>query len=285
MFAIVEKDDLAAQVYRYVVYAPAVARKAKAGQFVILRIDEDGERIPITIADWDPLKGTITIFVQAVGKTTIQLSTMHAGDYLADVVGPLGLPSDVEKTGTVVAVGGGFGIAAIHPIIRAHTEIGNRTVSIIGSRTKELLLLEDEMRRVSGEVRIATDDGSYGTKGFVTTVLKQMLDEGEVIDLVVAIGPVPMMKAVSNLTKAFGIRTLVSLNPVMVDGMGMCGACRVLVHNETKFACVDGPEFDAHAVDFELLTSRLRMYHRQEALSLERYRELCRATGVLEKTA
>lgn len=277
MFRILEKNDLAAQVHRYVIEAPAVAKKARAGQFVILRIVEEGERIPITIADWDQRQGTITLFVQAVGKTTIQLSRMHQGDFIADVVGPLGNPSDVEKVGTVVALGGGFGIAAIHPIVRAHTELGNHTISIIGARTKDLLILEKEMRNVSSEVRIATDDGSYGYKGFVTGVLKEMLEAKEQIDLVLAIGPVPMMKAVSDLTRPYGIKTLVSLNPIMVDGTGMCGACRVQVHGETKFACVDGPEFDAHEVDFELLTHRLKMYKKQEEISLRRYEEKCSA--------
>ena len=269
MFPIIEKNDLAAKVYRYVIDAPQIVKKAKAGQFVILRLHEDGERIPITLADWDVVRGTITLYVQAVGKTTIMMSRMKAGDSLMDVVGPFGIPSHVEKGKTFVAIGGGFGIAAIHPIVRAHKLTGNRTISIIGARSKELLLMENEMRAISDEVRIATDDGSYGTKGFVTTILKSMLEKNEPIDVVLAIGPVVMMKAVSDLTKPRGVQTLVSLNPIMMDGTGMCGACRVVVGNKMQFACVDGPEFDAHAVDFYLLVARQKMYSPQEKISLD----------------
>ena len=275
MFLILEKNELAAKVFRYVIVAPNVVKKAKAGQFVILRLYEDGERIPITLADWDTAKGTITLYVQAIGKTTIMMSMMKAGDFLMDVVGPFGIPSHVEKGKTFVALGGGFGIAAIHPIVRAHKLIGNRTISVIGARSRELLIMEKEMRAISNEVRIATDDGSYGTKGFVTTILKTMLEAKEPIDVVLAIGPVVMMKAVSELTKPYGVQTLVSLNPIMMDGTGMCGACRVIVGDKMQFACVDGPEFDGHAVDFNLLMSRQKMYSPQEKISLDIFEKIC----------
>ena len=285
VFRIIEKNDLAAKVYRYVLEAPNVVKKAKAGQFVILRLVEDGERIPITIADWDVSRGTITIYVQAVGKTTTMMSLMKAGDSLLDVVGPFGVPSNVEKGRTLVAVGGGFGIAAIHPIVRAHSLIGNKTISIIGARSKELLIMESEIRSISNEVRIATDDGSYGTKGFVTTILKSMLEKKEQMDVVLAIGPVIMMKAVSDLTRPFGVKTLVSLNPIMMDGTGMCGACRVVVGNKMQFACVDGPEFDGHDVDFELLTARQKMYSPQEKISMEIFEKICQTEEHRESAA
>jgi len=285
VFPILEKSDLAAKVYRYVIKAPAIVKKAKAGQFVILRLNEEGERIPITLADWDTERGTITLYVQAVGKTTTMMSMMKAGDSLLDVVGPFGVPSRVEKGQTLVAVGGGFGIAAIHPIVRAHKDIGNRTISVIGARSKNLLIMEEEMRAISDEVRIATDDGSYGTKGFVTTILSSMLGQKEPMDVVLAIGPVVMMKAVSDLTKPHGIRTLVSLNPIMMDGTGMCGACRVVVGDKMKFACVDGPEFDGHMVDFPLLTARQKMYSPQEKISMEIFNKICQAQEQRETAA
>jgi ferredoxin/flavodoxin---NADP+ reductase len=285
MFTILEKNDLAAKVYRYVIEAPNVARKAKAGQFVILRLIDDGERIPITLADWDAAAGTITLYVQAIGKTTTIMSQMNTGDALIDIVGPLGVPSHVEKGKTLVALGGGFGIAAIHPIVRAHQQIGNRTISIIGARSQELLIMENEMRAVSAEVRIATDDGSCGTKGFVTTILKEMLATGEAMDVVLAIGPVVMMKAVADLTRASKVETLVSLNPIMMDGTGMCGACRVMVGDSVQFACVDGPEFDAHKVDFDLLVARQKMYSPQEKLSMEIFDKMCKAQEQRETAA
>jgi len=285
VYPIVEKNDLAAKVYRYVIKAPQIVKKARAGQFVILRLHEEGERIPITLADWDAVQGTITLYVQAVGKTTTMMSMMKAGDSLMDVVGPFGVPSHVEPGKTFVAIGGGFGIAAIHPIVRAHKLIGNKTISIIGSRSKDLLLMEDEMRAISDEVRIATDDGSYGTKGFVTTILKSMLEQREPVDVVLAIGPVVMMKAVADLTRPLGVQTLVSLNPIMMDGTGMCGACRVVVGNKMKFACVDGPEFDAHAVDFELLMARQKMYSPQEKISFDIFEKICEAQEHRETAA
>ncbi len=285
VFRILEKNDLAAKVCRYVIAAPDVARKAKAGQFIILRLYDDGERIPITLADWDVEAGTITLYIQAVGKTTIMLSMMKAGDALMDIVGPLGIPSHVEKGKTLVALGGGFGIAAIHPVVRAHKLIGNRTISIIGARTRNLMLMEKEMGAISDEVRIATDDGSYGTKGFVTTILKKMLEEKEQMDVVLAIGPVVMMKAVADLTRPYRVQTLVSLNPIMMDGTGMCGACRVVVNDKMQFACVDGPEFDAHHVDFELLTARQKMYSPQEKLSMEIFEKICKTQEQRETAA
>lgn len=271
MHTIIEKTELAARVYKYVVEAPDIAVKARAGQFVIIRLNETGERIPITIADRHPEKGTITLFVQAVGKTTLQMSRMKMGDSILDVVGPLGIPSSIEKVGTVVAIGGGFGIAAIYPIVGEHTRAGNKTVSLLGARTRDLLILEDEMRKVSGEVRIATDDGSYGEKGVVTDLLKEIISSREPIGLVLAVGPLVMMKAVAEVTRPYKIKTVASMNPIMIDGSGMCGACRVMVGNKRKFACVDGPEFDAHLVDFDGLLNRMKMYLPEEKLSLEKY--------------
>lgn len=271
MFKITRKIDLSAKVFKYVIEAPDIAKKAQAGHFVIIRLDGKGERIPITIADWDSNRGTITLFVQAVGKSTIQMSRLQDGESILDVVGPLGNPSHIEKSETVVAIGGGFGIAAIHPIVRENTKIGNKTTSILGARTKDLLILEDEMRNISDEVRIATDDGSYGEKGLVTDILKEMIHRGDTLDRVIAIGPPVMMKAVADTTKAEKIKTLVSLNPIMMDGTGMCGACRVMVGGEMKFACVDGPEFDGHLVDFDGLLNRLKIYLSEEELAREKY--------------
>ncbi len=285
MYPILEKNDLASKVYRYVIAAAHIVKKAKAGQFVILRLHEGGERIPITLADWDVQRGTVTLYVQAIGKTTTLMSMMKVGDALTDVVGPFGLPSHVEQGKTFVAVGGGFGIAAIHPIVRANKLAGNKTISIIGARSKEMIIMEDEMLAISDEVRIATDDGSYGTKGFVTTILKSMLEQKEPIDVVLAIGPVIMMKAVSDLTKQYGVKTLVSLNPIMMDGTGMCGACRVIVGETMQFACVDGPEFDGHAVDFNLLMARQKMYSPQEKISMELFEKTCRTQEQRETAA
>jgi len=269
MYHILEKNDLAAKVYRYVIEAKDIALKARAGQFVIIKIDEHGERIPITIADMNANNGTLTLYVQAVGKTTTQLSLLNAGDTIMDVVGPLGEASHIEKYGTVVSIGGGFGIAAIHPIVREYKTAGNKTISIIGARSKELLIMEEEMRKISDDVRIATDDGSYGKKGLVTNVLQDMIDNNETIDLVLAIGPLIMMKAVVEVTRPHNIKTLVSMNPIMVDGTGMCGACRVSVGNETKFACVDGPEFDGHLINFDEVLIRSKMYVTEEKKSMD----------------
>ncbi len=271
MFRIVEKTSLAATITKYVVEAPFIARKRKAGNFVMLRIDEHGERIPITIADSDPARGTITLIVQAVGKTTRHLSTLSAGDSIRDVVGPLGNPTPIESFGCVVCVGGGVGTAELYPIARALHDAGNEVVTIIGGRTRDLVILEEEMRSCSGRVIVTTDDGSYGRKGIVTDPLREVLEEPAKPGAVYAIGPLPMMKAVSETTRPYGVQTLVSLNTVMVDGTGMCGGCRVTVGGRMKFACVDGPEFDGHQVDFGELMMRNRTYADMEKLSNDRH--------------
>ena len=271
MFRILEKQQLAPQVFRFVLEAPDIARKARAGQFVILRLDERGERVPLTISDSQTEKGTIALFIQVVGKTSIQMSQLNAGDSILDLAGPLGNPSEIELFGTVTLVGGGFGIAAIYPIARDLTHCGNTTISILGARTQELILLQEEMKRVSTEVLSVTDDGSNGRKGLVTDELKRLIDKGRSIDRVIAIGPPVMMKAVTDLTRSYGIKTVVSMNPIMIDGTGMCGACRVKVGEQMKFACVDGPEFDGHAVDFEGLLNRLKTYIPEEQESREKW--------------
>ena len=271
MFKILNKNHLASQVFQYLLHAPDIAQKALPGQFVIVRLDETGERIPITISDSDPIQGTLTYYVQAVGKTSVEMSHMNTGDFILDVVGPLGNPSEIDLFGTIVLVGGGFGIAAIHPIARALTKAGNKTISILGARTEELLILEKEMSIASSEVHVVTDDGSYGTKGLVTDILQILIDKKEPINRVIAIGPLVMMKAVADLTRPHNIHTLVSMNPIMIDGTGMCGACRVTVGGEMKFACVDGLEFDGHAVDFEGLHNRLKTYIPEETEAMEKY--------------
>ena len=273
MFKIVEKRDIAPKVSLFKVEAPKIAKKRKAGQFIILRIDENGERIPLTIADSDNEKGTITIIAQEVGKTTAQLNSLKVGDYLMDVAGPLGLSTHIEKFGNGVCVGGGIGIAVTLPIAKALKEAGNNTISIIGARTKDLLILEEEMRAASTELIVCTDDGSYANKGFVTDELKKLIDSGLKIDYLVAIGPLPMMRAVCNTTKPYNLKTYVSLNPIMVDGTGMCGACRVTVGGITKFVCVDGPEFDGHLVDFDELAKRQRSYIEYEKKAFELYKQ------------
>ena len=246
MYPIVKKERFAPEVVLLEVEAPQIARKAKAGQFMILRVDEHGERGPRTLADWDAARATFTLIFQEVGASTRKLGMLNEGETISDCVGPLGSPSEIERYGTVVCVGGGIGIAPIYPIARAQRGAGNRVISIVGARTKELLFWEDKLRAVSDEVLVTTDDGSYRRKGFVTDVLKELIVGGEHIDVVYAIGPVIMMRATSHLTLDYGLRTIVSLNPIMMDGTGMCGACRVTVDGQTKFACVDGPEFDGH---------------------------------------
>ena len=264
MYKILSAEELSAGVKSFIVEAPMVARKCQAGQFIILRIDEVGERIPLTIADYDREKGTIQLIFQEVGDTTRQLGTLKAGDALLDVAGPLGKATEIENYGTVVCIGGGIGVAPVYPIARAYKKAGNRVVSIIGARNADLLIMEKEMRSVSDVLHITTDDGSAGRKGLVVDPLKDMIAAGEKIDRVMAIGPMVMMRGVAEVTRPYGIHTLVSLNPIMVDGTGMCGGCRCSVGGETKFACVDGPEFDGHAVDFNGLMSRARMYQTQE---------------------
>jgi ferredoxin--NADP+ reductase len=255
--------------------APLIAKKAKPGQFVILKANETGERIPLTMADTDPEKGTITIIYMVVGKSTALFRDLKVGDGYMDVIGPLGKPTHLEKVGKVVCVGGGTGVAVLHPITRGLKQAGNEVTCIIGARTKNLLILEDKMRAASHDLRICTDDGSYGHHGFVTEVLKEVLEKGG-IDLVVAIGPVPMMKFVSKMTKEYNVKTIVSLNPIMVDGTGMCGGCRVSIGGKTQFACVDGPEFDGHQVDYDELMNRLAAYKEDEKECYEGY---CRLKG------
>lgn len=267
MAKIIEKANIAEAVYEFVVDAPLVAHKCRPGQFVIIRTDEFSERVPLTIADFDREKGYITLIVQAVGNSTRHLcDTFEVGDDILDVVGPLGQPSEMGNFGTVVVVGGGIGVAPVYPIARAYHELGNKVISIIGARNKDLIIWQDKMAAISDEVIITTDDGSAGHKGFVTDPLKAMLEKGEKVDLVLAIGPVIMMKNVAAVTKSFGVKTTASLNTIMVDGTGMCGGCRVNVGGENKFACVDGPEFDAHQVDFANLLMRQQMYKNQESL-------------------
>lgn len=276
-FKIVERKEMAGgTIILNEIEAPLIARKAKPGQFVILKANEEGERIPLTIADIDTQKGTITVIYMVVGKSTALFKSLAVGDKYQDVIGPLGRPTHLENVGKVVCVGGGTGIAVLHPITRGLKEIGNYVISIIGARSKDLLILEDHMRAISHELHICTDDGSYGQKGFVTDALRKILETNKDIGLVVAIGPVPMMKFVSKLTKEFNVKTLVSLNPIMIDGTGMCGGCRVSVGGKTKFACVDGPEFDGHEVDYDELMKRLQAYCEEEKLCYENY---CRLTA------
>ncbi|MEF8878825.1 MAG: sulfide/dihydroorotate dehydrogenase-like FAD/NAD-binding protein [Candidatus Thermoplasmatota archaeon] len=264
MYEIVDKKTLSENVKQMKIKAPMVARKAKPGQFIILRIDEKGERIPLTIADYDEDRGTITVIFMEVGKTTKQLGEMKEGDKLLNFAGPLGVPSEIENFGNVVCIGGGVGIAPLYPIVRALKQEGNNVTSILGARNKDLLMLEDEINEFSDELHICTDDGSKGHKGFVSDVLQEMIEEDRDIDVVWSIGPVIMMKVVANLTKKHGIKTIVSLNPIMVDGTGMCGGCRVDVGGETKFACVEGPEFDGHEVDFDNLMVRNQRFTDKE---------------------
>ena len=272
MFPILEAAFLGTNVKQFEIAAPRIARKQKPGQFVIIRVHENGERIPLTIKASDPRRGTITLVVQAVGKTTSMMNELGAGDSLLDVVGPLGKPSEIEMYGHCVVIGGGVGTAIALPITQALHDAGNRVTAILGARTKELLLLEREVREASDALFVMTDDGSYGEQGLVTHKLLELLAEGAV-DYVLAIGPVPMMRAVAEATRPLGIRTVVSLNSIMVDGTGMCGGCRVIIGDTSKFACVDGPEFDAHEVDFQVLMQRNAMYREQEQLAMARFRE------------
>jgi ferredoxin--NADP+ reductase len=286
MFPIVEARFLAPQVKLFRLTAPRIARKRQAGQFVIVRLHEQGERIPLTIAGSDPEAGTITLIVQGIGKTTKLLNSLEVGDALLDVVGPLGQPSEVERFGTVAVVGGGVGTAIAYPTAVALKAAGNRVLGILGGRTRELLILEEEMDAVCDELFITTDDGSRGRKGLVTDALVRRI-AAEPIHRVLAIGPVPMMRAVAEVTKPLGIKTIVSLNSIMVDGTGMCGGCRVLVGGKSQFACVDGPEFDAHDVDFGVLQQRNAMYREAEGQSLQRFlddpeRDLTLARGACQ---
>lgn len=274
MSKILEKEILGPKINLIKLKVPHIVRKAKPGHFVILRIHDRGERIPMSIADLDKENGILTIVFQEVGKSTAELATFKPGETLSDVIGPLGKPTPIKNYGTSVCVGGGIGIAPLHPIAKALKDCGNKVISIIGARSKELLFMEEEMRKISDELLITTDDGSYGTHGLVSEPLAEMLKNKKKIDFVMAIGPVPMMKAVCYVTKPYRIKTMVSLNPIMIDGTGMCGVCRVSVGGETKFACVDGPDFDGHKVDFDELSIRLKMYLKEEKIAMERYLSL-----------
>jgi ferredoxin--NADP+ reductase len=272
MFRIVEGTFLAPDIKRFVIEAPRIARKRQDGQFVIVRVHPRGERIPLTIADGDSARGTITLIVQGIGKTTKLMNLLGAGDALIDVVGPLGKPSEVKNFGTVVVIGGGVGAAIAYPTARAIHEAGNRVISILGGRSRDLIILEEEIRAISDEVVVTTDDGSYGEKGLVIDPLRELLEAGRPIGLVLAIGPVRMMQAVAEVTRPYKVPTVVSLNSLMVDGTGMCGGCRIITSEGAKFACVDGPEFDAHIVDFDTLARRNRTYADREAEELREFR-------------
>lgn len=268
---ILEKSAIADGICRFTIEAPKIAKKRKAGNFVVVRANEYAERIPLTIVDSDLERGSITLIVQGVGKSTRLLNSLHAGDELADVIGPLGHATPIDSFGSVACVGGGVGTAEVLPIARAAKAAGNEVISIIGARTKSLLILEEEMREASDELYVVTDDGSYERQGLVVDPLGDLIFEGRTFDVIYAIGPMPMMRAVADLTEPYNIKTLVSLNPIMIDGTGMCGGCRVVVDGKTRFACVDGPEFDAHQVDFDTLIRRNRAYAAEEKIALERY--------------
>ena len=276
-YKIVKKADLNSQIYLMEIEAPLVARKAAPGQFMILRIDEKGERVPFTIADFDKEKGTVTVIIQAVGKTTRDLSKLNEGDTILDFAGPLGIPTPLEGLKKVAVIGGGLGTAIAYPQAKKLKELGAEVTAISGFRSKEYIILEDEMNAVSDKLIITTDDGSNGLQGFVTDRLREELESGEKYDEVIAIGPLVMMRAVCNLTKEFGIPTTVSMNPVMIDGTGMCGGCRVIVGGETKFACVDGPDFDGHKIDWDAAIKRQQMFKAYEKRSCEEGK--CRLTG------
>lgn len=270
MHKILSATFIAPNIKRFTIEAPKIALKRKAGQFVIIRINDIGERIPLTIADSDSERGTIDIIVQGIGKTTKELNDLQTGEYILDVVGPLGKASHIENFGTAVSIGGGVGTAIAYPTAVALKQAGNHTISIIGGRTKEFVILENEMKQVCDEVFVTTDDGSHGKHGFVTDQLKELIETRK-IDFVLAIGPIPMMKAVADVTREKGIQTVVSLNPIMVDGTGMCGGCRATVDNKTVFVCVDGPEFDAHKVDFKTLMTRNQSYLMEEKESIDEH--------------
>lgn len=271
MYEIVEKRVLAPNISLFKVKAPRIALKRKPGNFVVVRIDERGERIPLTIAGADIKAGTITIVTQEVGRTTKQMVAMEPGDAFQDVVGPLGKATHIDNYGTAVTVSGGYGVAAVVPIAEALKAAGSYVISIIGARNKELVILEEDIQAVSHEVHISTDDGSYGQKGLVTDVLKHIIEGERKVGFVIAVGPTPMMRAVSELTRPYAIKTMVSLNSIMVDGTGMCGSCRVTVGGQSRFVCVDGPEFDGHEVDFDEMVKRQKMYLDEEKRALEEY--------------
>jgi len=270
MYQIVGKKELAQKIKLVEIHAPEIAEKAQAGQFVILRIDERGERIPLTLVDWDTQKGTITLIFLEVGASTEKLGTLEVGGAVSNVAGPLGNPSEIKHYGLVGVLGGGVGTASAFPIVRALKKVGNKVIAIIGAKTAGLLILKDAIGRIADELFISTDDGTEGQKGFVSDVLKTLIQSGYKFDIVYAIGPTLMMRAVAETTRPYNIKTIVSLNPIMVDGMGMCGACRVTVGGKTRFACVEGPEFDAHQVDFGELLKRQMVFLSEEKLALQR---------------
>ncbi len=274
-FKIVEKQDLAPQIKLFRIQAPLISSQFQPGQFVVIRLDEKGERIPLTIAEASPGEGTITIVVQEVGKTTSKLARMNERQTIEDVLGPLGIPSPIEKIGTVLCVGGGVGVAPLYPELKRYKEVGNKVISLIGAKSKNLLFFRDKMEAVSDEIHYSTDDGSFGHHGFVSDLVEQILERGEDADEALVVGPLPMMKAVCEITKKYNLKTRVSLNSIMVDATGMCGGCRVTVGNEVKFTCVDGPTFDGHLVDFDELMLRQKRFEKEEKISLKNWESEC----------
>jgi glutamate synthase (NADPH) small chain len=275
-YPIVTKEVYSPVTYMWEVEAPDVARAARPGHFLMVRMNEAGERIPLTVADFDRRRGTVTVVIQAVGKSTREMMQLEAGDVLLDFIGPLGEASHVQRRAKVVLVGGGLGVAPVYPQLRAYKELGSKTISVVGFRSRELVFWEERFRCYSDELHFATDDGSYGVKGLVSQVLQQVLESQPDVEEVVAIGPLPMMRACCEVSRPLGVRTMVSLNSIMVDGTGMCGSCRVTVGGKLKFACVDGPDFDGHQVDFDELLLRQRRFRGEEQASLARYEEACR---------
>ena len=275
MYKILLRQDLVPNIHLFKISAPEVAKKAQPGQFVVIRIDEKGERIPLTVAGWDEKEGSVTVVCMEVGTTTRRLATLNTGDAITDFVGPLGVPTHIEKFGTVVCVAGGFAVAVVVPVARAMRNAGNKVISILGARSKDLIFWEEELCSVSDQLIVTTDDGSYARKGLVTEPLKELMESDGKIDRVIAIGPSIMMKFCAKTTEPFGVKTIVSLNPIMVDGTGMCGCCRVSVGGQTKFTCVDGPDFDGHQVDWDLLFARQRTYLDEEKQSLEQWQHQC----------
>lgn len=279
MYEILAKERLAETITKIEVNAPHIARKVKPGQFIILRVAEEGERIPLTVFSANPEKGTITLIFQKAGKTTMHLDTLNQGESLQDLVGPLGEPTHMEKFGHVVSIMGGVGTAIGYPVTKAFKDAGNQVTTILGARNASLLLLEDELKAVSDELVITTDDGSKGIKGFVSDALKAIIESDNPAKLVFAVGPMPMMRAIAELTRPYGIKTLVSLDSLMIDGTGMCGGCRVVVGGKTKFTCVDGPDFDGHEVDWDIIRARKQIYLAEEKVSKERFEHACQLAG------
>lgn len=281
MYPILLRKDLVPNIHHFRIQAPDVARKARAGQFVVIRIDDKGERIPLTLAEWDNNEGWVSVVFMEVGTTTRRLAQLREGDLLSNFVGPLGNPTHIENFGTVICVAGGVGVAPIVPIARSLKEAGNSVISILGARSKNLLFWEEELKKFSDRLIVTTDDGTYGRKGLVTEPLKEILSSGEKIGRVIAIGPAVMMKFSAKTTEPFGVKTIVSLNPIMVDATGMCGACRISVNGVTRFTCVDGPDFDGHQVNWDELAARQRIYLDEEKRSLENWQCQCQPrTGV-----